>query len=258
MVSETIALQLYTLRHQTASDFAGTLAEVANAGYVGVEFAGLGSFSAAQMRGMLDELGIAAVSAHVPHRRFVAEPDAVIAELHQLGCAYAVVPGVPEELRADGDAIRALASSFNAWGEACSAAGLAFGYHNHSWEFEPLAGGTKYDLLAAETDPALVHLQIDIYWAQFAGADSAALLRRYAGRVPTLHAKEMSAAPDRRDSTVGDGITPWETLIPVATEAGTKVYIVEQEDDPDRAFRDIARNRVNLEHFLAAHGAAEL
>ena len=35
-----IALQLYTLRNETARDFAGTLREVAKIGYAGVEFAG--------------------------------------------------------------------------------------------------------------------------------------------------------------------------------------------------------------------------
>mgnify|MGYP006280988623 CR=1 FL=1 len=38
-----IALQLYTVRSLTAADMAGALEQVADAGYVAVEFAGYGS-----------------------------------------------------------------------------------------------------------------------------------------------------------------------------------------------------------------------
>ena len=75
-----------------------------------------------------------------------------------------------------------LSESFNRWGDACKAAGLRFGYHNHGWELEPLDGSTMLDLLAAKTDPALVDLQIDVFWALAAGADPVSLIRRNAGR----------------------------------------------------------------------------
>jgi sugar phosphate isomerase/epimerase len=40
MAKMGIALQLYTLRDETADDFPGTLRKVAELGYQGVEFAG--------------------------------------------------------------------------------------------------------------------------------------------------------------------------------------------------------------------------
>lgn len=108
-----------------------------------------------------------------------------------------------------------------------------------------------YDLLAAQTDPAFVDLQIDVYWVMYAGLDPIELIRRHSGRVPTLHAKEMSNKPDRSDTTVGDGITPWPQLIAAANASGTQWLIVEQEDDPANTYRDIKRSFENLRNLIS-------
>lgn len=60
-----IGLQLYSLRNETANDFAGTLRCVSEMGYKGVEFAGYGNIPAEQMRSLLDDLGLQAVGSHV-------------------------------------------------------------------------------------------------------------------------------------------------------------------------------------------------
>ena len=81
------------------------------------------------------------------------------------------------------------------------------------------------DLLAAGTDPALVDFQIDIYWALVAGADPVALIARHAGRVPTLHAKELAAgtatSPGTRRSATAS--TPWPELLAAATARRDRV-----------------------------------
>ncbi len=252
MYADRIALQLYTLRHQTAQDFLGALRDVADAGYRAVEFAGYGGLSMPALRAAINDLGIKAISSHVSSHRFDNDLPTVIEELHALGCEYAVVPAVPEEQWTNPDAIRCLAETFNRWGEQCKSGGVQFGYHNHAVEFCPLDGATAYELLVAETDADLVHLQLDVYWALHAGQDPVELLQRYSSRVSTLHAKEMSDQADRSDTTVGDGNTPWQKVLTGADRAGIKWYIVEQEDDPKHALRDIRRSRANLESLGVA------
>lgn len=245
MAPAGIALQLYTLRQQAKDGFVAMLNEAAAAGYQAVEFAGYGGMPPETLRSVIDGLGIRAISSHVAFERFVAEPSAVIVELTALGCAYAVVPGLPSEFRGR-DALPRVVAMFDNWGRACREAGLRFGYHNHGWELAVLDDTTFLDKLAAHTDPALVDLQIDLYWALTAGADPAILLRRYAGRTPTLHAKELAPGPEPRDTTIGDGVTPWPELLVTADEAGVEWVIVEQEDDPANAYRDIRRSLANL------------
>jgi sugar phosphate isomerase/epimerase len=249
-MSTGIALQLYTLREQASEDFTGMLKSVAEAGYGAVEFAGYGELDASALRTIIDNLGLRAISSHVPFQRMVTEPGAVLNELRVLGCYYAIVPGIPKEMRGI-ESAPYLIERFNQWGAASKAAGLRFGYHNHGWELEPMDGSTMLDRLISGTDAALVDFQIDIYWALVGGADPVALIRQLTGRVPTLHAKELATGADRKDTTIGYGVTPWHELMAVAKAAGTEWFIVEQEDDPANADRDIRRSLENLKRITA-------
>src|SRR5262245_43703555 len=60
-MSAGIALELYTLREQANQDFVGMLKEVASAGYDAVEFAGYGGIPAAELRQIIDDLGLRAI-----------------------------------------------------------------------------------------------------------------------------------------------------------------------------------------------------
>jgi sugar phosphate isomerase/epimerase len=245
-----IGLQLYTLREQAGEDFVGMLNGVAQAGYDAIEFAGYGGLEPPALRAIIDDLGLRAISSHVPFQRMETELETVLEELQILGCTYAVVPGIPKEMRGI-ESRPYLIERFNQWGAASKAAGLRFGYHNHGWEFEAMDGSTMLDSLAAGTDPTLVDLQIDIYWALVGGADPVLLTQQLAGRVPTLHAKELATGAVQKDTTIGDGATPWPELIAAAKAAGTEWFIVEQEDDPAHAYRDIRRSLANLQRLFA-------
>ena len=61
-----IALQLYSVREDMEKDLPGTLRAVKAMGYEGVEFAGLYGYEPAALRALLEEIGLTAVSAHVP------------------------------------------------------------------------------------------------------------------------------------------------------------------------------------------------
>ena len=94
-----IALQLYSVRDNLARDFEGTLRQVAQMGYDGVEFAGLYGKSGEEVKRITDELGLKVISAHVPLAEMVADPEGVFALYKSLGCAYVAVPYLPESGR---------------------------------------------------------------------------------------------------------------------------------------------------------------
>jgi sugar phosphate isomerase/epimerase len=235
MRTDQIALQLYTVRERTAADFVGTLRELAAIGYRAVEIAGYGKVPVRALRAALDELGLRATGAHMAYERFEAEFGQVVAELRALGAEFAIVPWLARERWGGGQGVRRLAARFNEWGERCRAEGLTFGYHNHAFEFEPLpgeGGRTMLDALLAETDPALVAFELDVYWAAYAGADPLGLLRRHAERIPLLHLKDMGVDPERSDVPVGAGTITWGPILEAA-EAGVQWYIVEQDNPRD-------------------------
>ena len=96
----TLALQLYTVRDETARDFAGTLKRVAALGYAAVEFAGYGGLSAQEMRDLLAETGLQALSSHVPLNQLEEQFEQELEFCTAIGCSYIILPWLAPELRA--------------------------------------------------------------------------------------------------------------------------------------------------------------
>jgi sugar phosphate isomerase/epimerase len=244
--ADQIALQLYTVRERAAADLQGTLRALAEIGYTAVEFAGYQGVPVADLRATLDELGMRAMGAHVQYDLLDSEPDRALDEVQTLGGDFVIVPHLAEGLRGDLDAVHRVAETFNAWGERCRAAGLTFAYHNHAFEFAPLPGAdgaTMYDVLVARTDPALVYLELDVFWVMEGGVDPLELLRRHPGRIPLLHVKDKDAS-DGSDAPVGAGTIAWQPVLDAA-EAGARWYVVEQ-DHPKDPMADVATSLRNL------------
>ena len=245
MNTDAVALQLYTVRDETARDFAGTLRRVAALGYKAVEFAGYGGLSAAQQRDLLAETGLTAASTHVGLDILAHTPDDAIAYCKAIDCRYLVLPGLPNERR-NPEALRALAPRLDDLGRRCQEQGITFGYHNHDWEFAGHADGTALlDLLLDATDPALVALELDAYWASYAGADPVAYLQRRTGRVPLVHLKDMT--PERTFAEVGDGTLDMGALIAAARAAGARWYVVENDAPTIPSLESARRSLSNLQ-----------
>ena len=85
MKRHPIALQLYSLRDMAAKDFVGALELTAELGYEGVEFAGYGGLSSAEMRDHLQRLNLKPVSSHVAFERLRDHLDEEIAYHRELG-----------------------------------------------------------------------------------------------------------------------------------------------------------------------------
>jgi sugar phosphate isomerase/epimerase len=240
MAKIPVALQLYTVRDEATRDFTGTLDQVARIGYKGVELNGYGPLTAEELRAKLDALGMTVAGSHIALARMETELPAIMRECHTLGCPTLVCPFLPPERRSE-VAYREVAASLNRIGAAAHAEGLALCYHNHAFEFETIIDGlTAYDWLAAHTDPALVQLELDAYWAQKAGQHPTVLLETYAGRVPLVHLKDMTADAEQTFAPVGTGSVDFAPIFDAAERGGVRWYIVEQ-DRADGSAIDAAR-----------------
>lgn len=238
--SGPIGLQLYTLRDLYAKDPLGTLAEVASVGYNEVEVDPfLFRDTPEQTRSYLMETGLTAPSGlwmmPGPAREWEKQID--IAE--KIGLKYMVcmfIQTAPEEKW------KRLAADLNRAGKQCAARGIQLCYHNHILEFAPVGNTTGYEIFQAETDPHLVQFEMDIFWMTYAKQDPIAWFKRYPGRFPLLHIKDLvKHLPEGYNplrfpgkgmepfTEVGQGVIDWPRIFENIKLAGAKHIFVEQD-----------------------------
>jgi sugar phosphate isomerase/epimerase len=241
MRPDQIAVQLYTLRAETARDLPGTLRKVSAAGYRAVELAGLPPIEPEALRDLLAMAQLRPIASHESLESLRGDLDAILDRMTVVGCPRVIVPWLPDAERSTAAGVRRLAGELGAIARAGSGRGIALGYHNHAFEFAPLDGTTVWDVFL-DVLPLEVELEIDVYWAAIGGRDPVEVIRGAGERVRLLHMKDMAGSPDRGDVTPGDGILPWREIVAAGTERGVEWYVVE-EDNPRDAITEIARGR---------------
>jgi len=228
MAQIRLALQLYTVRDHLKEDYVGTLKRVKEIGYDFVEATPPPS-DAEKTKEVYDDAGLSIVDFHVSLGELEGNLDHWIDFARALGGADLVFPWMPEERRKTKEDWLANAALLEEIGARCTEAGLRLAYHNHSFEFVRFEGQYALDLLYANTTPENVRTELDTYWVKHGGADPAEYIRKYAGRGPLLHIKDMAADENRSFAEIGRGILDWPGIYAAALASGVECCIVEQD-----------------------------
>ncbi|GHV67630.1 sugar phosphate isomerase [Spirochaetia bacterium] len=193
-----VGIQLYSVKNHMKDDPIGTIRQVVKAGYRYLEVAnhnaavdhGVGfGVSAQEIKKVLDDTGAQVVSAHIfPYGKDTIKP--VLEYFNVLGTKYIAVP--MGFFKDKSDTLRQ-AEEFNEIGRLCSQAGITLVYHNHFHEFQIFEGKTVFDLIMENTDPALVKIELDTYWAVRGGQDAVKLLEKHGRRMRLIHQKDFPA-----------------------------------------------------------------
>ena len=166
-------------------------------------------------------------------RRFLEGPrlvDECIAAHKAAGAEYIVVPSM-RKISTLKD-LQTYCRYFNEVGARCAAAGMKFGYHNHSREFEKIEDKVMLDYMLENTDPDKVLFEMDVYWTVMGKASPVDYFKKYPGRFRLLHIK------DRRE--IGQsGMVGFDAIFANAREAGVENIIVEIEGS---SYNDIVRS----------------
>jgi sugar phosphate isomerase/epimerase len=232
-------LALYTLRDSMSSNPKATLQAVADAGYAYVETANYedGKFYGmvpADFKAYLESLGLTAKSAHMGMVT-LENADQLIADAKAAGISYFVIPVPPMGMFTFGPegmgmkgTKEELLSVLQTLGKKCSEAGLKLLYHNHDFEFKPMADGTVLaDYILENTDPADVNFQMDLFWVTKAEADPLAYFEKYPGRFIAWHVKDMN--PEGQFAPVGTGSIDFKRILAEKAKSGMEYYLVEQD-----------------------------
>ncbi len=234
-------LALYTVRDSMASNPKATLKAVADAGYAYVESADYaeGKFygmTPAEFKSTLDSLGLTAISAHMGMVT-LENADQLIADVKAAGITYFVIPVPPMGMFTVDPATNTLGMKgtadelvtiMNTIGEKCHKAGLKLLYHNHDFEFMPLADGTIIeDVLLEKCNPEWVNFQMDLYWVTKANANALTYFEKYPGRFKAWHVKDMDQ--EGKFAPVGTGTIDFKSILAQKEKSGMEFYLVEQD-----------------------------
>jgi sugar phosphate isomerase/epimerase len=118
---------------------------------------------------------------------------------------------------------------------------LKFGYHNHEYEFESENGEVLYDVLLKNTDPSLVHMELDLGWVIVTGKKPLDYFKNFSGRFPLWHLKDMNMT--KKESTeFGKGGLDIVEILKHSKESGMKYFFVEQEEYASTPFESMKEN----------------
>lgn len=249
--SKPIGIQLYTVRELFSKDPMGTLEKVAAIGYREVEYGGGGydKMDHAALRKTMDRLGLTSPSIHVAYEALASDFDGAVAMTKALGADTLVVPYIGDAHRT-AEGWKAAVANFNRYAERLKKAGLGFAYHNHDFEFILKPGGTSlFDTLITDADPALVRLELDLFWAVAAGEDPKAIIRRLPGRIYAYHVKDRTA--DGKMTSVGKGVIDFADIFTLNAVAGVKHFYVENDQSPAPYLPDIQTSFTTLSRLRA-------
>lgn len=264
MRNAVLAAQLYTVRDftKTAADLAATLRKVRAIGYTAVQVSAIGPVPHAEVKAIVDDLGLTICNTHIGYDQLWHDLDSVIAQ-HQLwNCRHVAIGSLPAAYREAGEAgYQRFAAEASQVGEKLHAAGLTFSYHNHSFEFIRFPHGfpqdngsrTALDIIYDESDPRYLQAEIDTYWVQHGGGDPVAWIQKVAQRMPVIHLKDMVVAepPHPRLGSqwmaeVGEGNLNWPAILAACANGGVEWYAVEQDICQRDPFESLAISYRNL------------
>jgi sugar phosphate isomerase/epimerase len=251
-----MAVQLYTLREPAKNDLPGTLKKVREMGWEYVQWSGMPSLPADAIRAALDEAGLKAISCHCGVEPFETAFESEVAFWKTVGVSYAGPGGMMSDCRESLEAWVAGAKRLDAVGAKLREQGIQLMFHNHTMEFEKFPGDdrTKQDILAQESDPQNLALELDLAWVHAAGVDPVECIRRYAGRVPHVHAKDVvmrgSEEPRPMFVPLGQGELDWDGILAAGQEAGIQWYTYEQDSGRGDPFEYTAESYAFLKKKL--------
>lgn len=230
MAKPQVGIQLYSVRDLCQEDYLGTIRQIAGIGYRNVELAGYYGVSARDLKAALADAGLNAPSAHIGLNYQEPIADQVKRQLEyaqELGLKRYIVPFYPLGDNPTEDDVAKMASVLEEAARIVTEGGLSFGYHNHAFEFKKVNGTPAIDLLLQRVPADLLFAEFDLGWVKVGGEDPAAYVKKYAGRVPVVHAKDFK--DDGVDTEIGRGTVDWDSALAACEETGVEYVIIEQE-----------------------------
>ncbi len=250
-----IGVQLWSVKDDLKSDFTGTLKQLADMGFSGVEFANeFGEFSdhPQSIKATLDTLGLEGSGAHLSFEQLNDKNFSETVEFYQvLGVDILIIPWDERAWHPEG--IKEVVTLLNKLSKKLALLGMKVGFHNHQHEFNAYQGSTYWDYLAKNTVNDVI-LQQDVGWTTFAGKDPVDYVKRYPQRTLTTHYKALYPEGTKgKLPIIGQDIIDWLTLSKTNIAVGGALwFVIEQEEYPNglTPLQAVEQSKIGLDKIL--------
>lgn len=230
-----VSYQLYSSRNFTPWE--DVISGLAAVGYTQVEGFGSVYEDPAGFRAMLEGHGLSMPSGHFGVEALERSYASCVNIARGLGITRIYAPYLDEQDRpSDEKGWIAFAARLSAIGEKLRADGFQFGWHNHDFEFRPLADGTVPMRILLESDPKL-NWEADIAWIIRGGADPTAWIDEFGARITAAHVKDIAPEGQNLDqdgwADLGEGTVDWAELVAQLRRASVDLFVMEHDNPSD-------------------------
>lgn len=229
-----LGLQLYSIRDalNTEDELKFAFSELAKYGYSEIELLGL-PLSYEKIYAAAKREGLELISSHCGWEEMLSDTERIIETHKSLGIKHVGIGGFAgfESQKSLFEFI----DKANETGRKLSEHGMKFIYHTHNGEFVKLDGKHIFSYLTEGFDQSCVSIELDVYWAQFAGVDVCDIIKKLKGRMDIIHLKDMAACYHPGDlwfsdiCEIGFGNMNFDGIISEAEKIGVEHFVVEQD-----------------------------
>jgi len=228
------------------------LKQIAGWGYTDLEGGGIRGMETDELLKFLKSIGLRSVIGSTGMANLIGDESRLKASLKRnldLGQQFVTCywPWAGEAKGQKIDDWKEVADNLNRGGAICKSEGIQLIYHNHDFEFLPVEGQIPFDVLVPLLDPA-VGIELDLYWITKGGQSAVEYLKKYPGRYPVLHVKDMpvgincgvaptdfSKLTEKDFAPIGSGVIDFTEIFRTNEISGAKHFMVESDKPGDTA-----------------------
>ena len=240
------SFQLYSARNFQPWD--KVLKVLGDAGYKEAEGYGGAYDDPPALRRELDRNGLKMPTGHFSIELLEADFGSAGKIADALGIRTMVCPYLEPDARPAATAAgwRGFGERLAKIGDCARKDGYGFAWHNHDFEFQPLADGSLPldHILAAAPD---IGWEMDVAWIIRGGGDPLPWIERHGRRVVAVHVKDIAKPGEGEDedgwSDVGYGTVDWAGLMTALRDRTPAKHFVMEQDNPND-FERFARRSI--------------
>ncbi len=249
-------VQIYTIRDYltTTPLFERSIRKIADMGYKYFQLSGEGEgvTTPKRLRELMDETGLVCGLTHWDDKEIVGNTEKCIEDHDIMGVNGIGIGGMPGEFR-NYEGYSRFIEKYGPAVEKIHKAGKSFCYHNHWFEFERFENGKTGLEMLLEGMPEGFKFTFDTAWAQIAGIDCAAFIRKYSDKIFATHFKDLTVVDNNLQVTeLLTGNMNFDAIVEACVQAGIEWNFVEQ--DTVRRYNLYDSIKVSLDNIMGRYG----